>query len=234
MGDINPHSLDATGNQKLFVEIFEMVQTILNMIIFVNLVIAILSDTFMRLANQKLGLFYDGVIEVIHAYKYQKYYGALIAAVPPFNLFVLPFLPFFMFVKHKKRLSCLNNSLVSLSFLPFACFGAIIFAVGNFLFTPVAYCRAIFQKAKSLKQFKQNCSNFAYFLLLGLPMMYLTHVADFIYFFKHIYAFRMDYLRSKKIDGISLEAFNTLEAVIKREMKHLSENPNDPLYFKTE
>ena len=43
---------------------------ILNMIIFVNLVIAVLSETYLRLASQKLGLFYDGVIEVIHAYKY--------------------------------------------------------------------------------------------------------------------------------------------------------------------
>jgi hypothetical protein len=69
LGVISPHDLNA-GNEKLFQEIFEMVQTIFNMIIFVNLVIAILSETYLRLANQKLGLFYDGVIEVIHAYKY--------------------------------------------------------------------------------------------------------------------------------------------------------------------
>jgi len=121
---------------------------ILNMIIFVNLVIAVLSETYLRLASQKLGLFYDGVIEVIHAYKYKKYYGALIAAVPPFNLLVLPFLPFFVLTKHKKRLRCINNSLTTIIFMPFACIAAVIFAVGNFLFAPVAYCCAFYFKVK--------------------------------------------------------------------------------------
>jgi hypothetical protein len=70
LGVIDPHQLTSEGTGKLFQEIFELGQTILNMIIFVNLVIAILSETYIRLANEKLGLFYDGVIEVIHAYKY--------------------------------------------------------------------------------------------------------------------------------------------------------------------
>jgi hypothetical protein len=156
LGVITPHDLNA-GNEKLFQEIFEMVQTIFNMIIFVNLVIAILSETYLRLANQKLGLFYDGVIEVIHAYKYQKYYGALIAAVPPFNLLVLPFLPIFVFTRHKKRLRCLNNLLTGIIFLPFACAAAVIFAFGNFLLAPLAYCCGIWYKLKLLLRCEISC-----------------------------------------------------------------------------
>jgi ferredoxin-NADP reductase len=64
-------------------------------------------------------------------------------------------------------------------------------------------------------------------------MMILAQVADLVYFFQHIYAFRTDYLKPKQIDGISLEAFNTLEAVVKREMKHLSDNSHDPLFCRS-
>jgi hypothetical protein len=153
--------------------------------------------------------------------------------VPPFNLLVLPFLPFFVFTKHKKRLRCINDSLVAIIFMPFACIAAAMFAVGNFLFAPIAYCRAIYNKGKFALRRQISCLSFVFFLALGLPMMYLAQVADLVYFFQHIYAFRKDYLQSKRIDGISLEAFNTLEAVVKREMRHLSENPKDPLFFRT-
>jgi len=78
-----------------FGEIFHIIVIILNMVLLINLVIAILSETYTRLSEQKLGLYYDGVIEVIPAYKYRKFYGALIAACPPFNLLILPFLPIF-------------------------------------------------------------------------------------------------------------------------------------------
>ena len=78
-----------------FGEFFHLIVIILNMVLLINLVIAILSETYTRLSEQKLGLYYDGVIEVIPAYKYRKFYGALIAACPPFNLLILPFLPIF-------------------------------------------------------------------------------------------------------------------------------------------
>jgi len=144
------------------------------MIIFVNLVIAILSETYIRLANEKLGLFYDGVIEAIYAYKYSNFYGALIAAVPPFNLLILPFLPFFILIKNKKRLRCINDSLVAILFLPFGCIAAALFAVGNFLLAPIAYCSAIFQKGRYVLKRKISCFSFVYFITLGLPMMYLA------------------------------------------------------------
>jgi hypothetical protein len=63
---------------------------------------------------------------------------------------VLPFLPFFVLTRHKKNLRCLNNLLTGLIFFPFACAAASIFAVGNFLLAPVAYCCAIFYKVKLL------------------------------------------------------------------------------------
>jgi len=152
--------------------------------------------------------------------------------VPPFNLIVLPFLPFFVLVRHKKRLRCLNNFLTTVIFLPFALLAAVTFAFGNFLLAPVAYIFGIYYKVKLAQRSKISCKNFVFFLALGLPMMYLTQIADFFYFLKHIYAFRTDYLQSKKIDGISIEAFNTLEAVVKREMRHPSDNFQDPMLYK--
>jgi len=173
------------------------------MIIFINLVIAILSDTYTSLSEQKLGLFYDSIIEVINEQKYKKYYGALVAAVPPFNLFAFPFLPMFAFTKNKKKLRCLNNTLARVGFLPFACLATVCFAVINLLIAPVAYCITLFRKAKQLHRMS-HLLDFLFFLCLGLPMLLLSQAADLVHFFMHIYTFRKDYLPYKRIDGISL------------------------------
>jgi hypothetical protein len=118
------------------------------MVLLVNLIIAILSETYQRLSIQKLGLYYDGVIEVIPAYKYKKFYGALIAACPPFNLLVLPFLPFFALTNKKTKVRRLNNALVKVIFFPFALIYATLFSLINILMWPLAYVVTIYRKAK--------------------------------------------------------------------------------------
>lgn len=146
----------------------------------VNLVIAVLSETYSRLNKQKLGLYYDGVIEVIPAYKYKKFYGALIAGCPPFNLLVLPFLPYFMFSESQKRLRYLNNNLVKVIFFPFSLIYASVFAVVNFLLVPFAYIATTFQKLRLAfvndDEEKRNelVGNFFMFFFLGLPMLLLA------------------------------------------------------------
>jgi hypothetical protein len=48
--------------------IFHLLSVIVNMVLMLNLVIAILSETYARLASQKLGLYYDGLIASLSAY----------------------------------------------------------------------------------------------------------------------------------------------------------------------
>jgi len=49
-------------------EIFHLTSVIINMILMLNLVIAILSETYARLAPQRLGLYYDGLIASMPGY----------------------------------------------------------------------------------------------------------------------------------------------------------------------
>ena len=86
---------------KYIGQVFHLIVILVNMVLLVNLVIAILSDTYQRLAHYKLGLYYDGVIEVIPAYKYKNFFGALIAACPPLNLLLLPFIPIYACTRKK-------------------------------------------------------------------------------------------------------------------------------------
>jgi hypothetical protein len=49
-------------------EIWQMIMIVVNMILFLNLTIAILSETYNRLTTNRLGLYYDGLIAFLPAY----------------------------------------------------------------------------------------------------------------------------------------------------------------------
>jgi hypothetical protein len=55
-------------------------------------------------------------------------------------------------------------------------------------------------------------------------------LVDVYYFIRHLYVYNQQKLASERIVPISAEAFNTLEAVVQREVKQLkARNPRDPL-----
>ena len=51
---------------------FEIIVMIINTLLFLNLVIAILTETYVRFAKVQLGLYYDGVVDAITNLKYDK------------------------------------------------------------------------------------------------------------------------------------------------------------------
>lgn len=85
---------------------------------------------------------------MIPAYKYKKFYGALIAACPPFNFLVLPFLPFFAMTTKQTKVRRLNNILIKVIFFPFALIYAAVFSVCNLLMLPLAYIKTVYYKGK--------------------------------------------------------------------------------------
>jgi len=137
------------------------------------------------------------VIEVIPAYKYKNFFGALIAACPPLNLLVLPFVPFFACTRKKKKLRRLNNVLVMLIFSPFAIIYTSGFIVVNLLLMPVAYLKTCYRKGalilnydRKLYQKRYLIGNFIFFVLMGIPMLLLSQVTDIYYFIRHLYYYK--------------------------------------------
>ena len=77
--------------------------------------------------------------------------------------------------------------------------------------------------------------NFVLFLFIGIPLLLATQVTDIYYFMVHLYHYNQQKLHSERIFAISVEAFNTLEAVIQREVKLLkARNPRSLLQMKTQ
>merc|ERR1712176_522341 len=59
-----------------------------------------MSDTYSAYSNKMLGLFSQGIIEAIPAYKNDRRFGALIVAFPPFNVLTFLCLPILLCIKN--------------------------------------------------------------------------------------------------------------------------------------
>ena len=71
--------------------IFAVLYLILTVVLFLNFLIAILSSTFAKYENQKLGLYYEVIISKFSRYENDETYGSIICASPPLNILVYPF-----------------------------------------------------------------------------------------------------------------------------------------------
>ena len=81
----------------------------INMILIINLLIAIMSDTYARMSDLRVGLYWSTVIKDMQKYRYHPRYGALVMFPFIFAWVGLFFLPFFYFSKNDRRLRRMNE-----------------------------------------------------------------------------------------------------------------------------
>ena len=74
-------------------KLFHLLFLFVNLILMLNFVIAILSDTYGSLGAIKNGLYYDELVTAFPLQDWNDEYGALICAQPPFNVFLPFFIP---------------------------------------------------------------------------------------------------------------------------------------------
>jgi hypothetical protein len=132
-------------------EIFHMISVTINLILMLNLVIAILSETYARLAPQRLGLYYDGLIANMPSYLFDKRYGIMILLPPPFNIFCIPYFLVFICLLNKPQTAAkLNKAATMLSYFPLALLFCCGFIVLNILLVPIAYVKGVFHKVSEI------------------------------------------------------------------------------------
>jgi len=149
------------------------------------------------------------LVAVIPGYDYDKYYGGMIIASPPFNLIGLPFIPFYLCVKDKSRLLKYNEFVCKVLFAPMSLIFLFCFTAVDLLMTPIAYIYALIHKlklvfmSKTYRPHKEIIRDFFIFLLLGPYMMLLNIPGDMYYFMKHIYSDKIAKLQNNKVSCIT-------------------------------
>jgi hypothetical protein len=91
---------DVLEEKRRYVGIlFHVLLICVNLLLLLNLLIALMQDTYGEMSGIKMSLYYKNIIYAMPHYKYDPTYACLIAICPPFNVLVLIFVPFFVLSK---------------------------------------------------------------------------------------------------------------------------------------
>jgi hypothetical protein len=175
--------------KKYFGIMFHITVITVNMILMLNLIIAIMSDTYTHLSYVKLGLYSQGIIEAIPVYKNDKHYGGLIVATPPINVITFLWTPCLACKKDKESLQKLNMRICRVIYFPVALVITIWFFLCNMILTPLALVKSLLHKCLLYKRtgMATYLKRAVVFLITGAPMFLVTLLVDTVHFFRHLY-----------------------------------------------
>ena len=81
-----------------------IVYSFINVLILLNVVIAMMADTYAMLSSVRQGIYNYSVLSMFPSYKLDKHYGGLVSYTYPYSMFAFFLLPFYLCIKDKKKL----------------------------------------------------------------------------------------------------------------------------------
>lgn len=154
-------------------------------ILILNLIIAILSNTYNMFESKATGLYLSKILMARDEMTFDENYGAFLLAMTPLNVVVLPFLPYGIFSKPSP------NANIFLTILQYAVLIVVIYLVflaGSIIFMPFAYLKSCAVKFKIVltgtdtRDMGIKLGIFLGFVILGIPSLTLNLMSDFFYF----------------------------------------------------
>lgn len=150
-------------------------------------------------------------------YKSDKKFGAIISLIPPFNILVVPLLPWFIATTKPHRLMAFNRVVLRIFYFPIAIVSMLIFTVVNVALTPFAYIYALIHKVIILIRVPSGSAflEVLVYLVFGLLFHALNILVDGLMFFR--YGYDESLTRVQKINygtHISKSAFDIVRKLI--------------------
>lgn len=170
-----------------------MLFILLNVVILLNMVIAILSSTFSFYEEFKEGLFSNVINQLFANMEWDDQYGALICAKAPLNLLSIPMFPLFMLNLSEERRKQMNHYACLIVYSPIALLVSAVFLVLNLLMIPFIHCLTTFKLigmvfiSDSLLQLKTSISLLLQHLTISPVLLLVSLPVNFYSFILNLY-----------------------------------------------
>lgn len=204
---------------------FSVIVLLVNLVLLLNLVIAILSSTYAYYEDKKLGLYYEVLVAKFPTMEYDDNYGVVACAQPPLNLMILPFwwitlLPWSEDLL-KKYLYDFNQFLCHLLYFPLAIILTCFFILICLFYAPIAYAKhtivlieTLTDSDETMDEFHEKLERFFTILKFAFfgPFILLSTVPiDAVNFFKNLYTKPYVEKYDSSSESISLETLEVFE-----------------------
>ena len=159
------------------------------MILIINLLIAIMSDTYSQMSDLNVGLYWAQVIKEMPKYHYHREYGALVMLPFIFSWIGFFLMPFLYCVKNKKVLANVNEAAFKFVFGAQAILIICLFILVNLSLVPFAYLKTIAHKTALLYKYRRSLQwkNLGIFFLFGIPSLICSQFTNLYQFLKHMF-----------------------------------------------
>ena len=143
-----------------------------NLVLLLNMVIAMMADTYAALTEIKVGIYNYNVLTVEPQWRMNKHYGGIIAFSPPLSPLTIPLLPVFLIAKDNKPflrsftygLKMINYGFVLLILMAF-------FMAFNMLLLPFAWLKTFYAKLKLARLGTVPPYEPLLYFIYGLPLL---------------------------------------------------------------
>ena len=182
-------------SMQLFGQVYVMLIVITFNIMLLNLIIAILANTYNIFDTKSNGLYLSKILSTRDELTYDHSYGVFLSAMPPINFIQFPFIPMSLLLRYSDPKLMKLNKMIML--VQYTCFMLVLFSffiVVSAILIPFAWLAGIPDKIKSLGNtslnIKDKVLNAGLFLAFGPLILFLDLMADMFYFW--VYNFRID------------------------------------------
>ena len=174
LGNFDILQYDDLPGWKMYYGIFMHVAVLfLNMILLLNLLIAIMSDEYAALSNVRVGLYWGSVINEMPKYVYNKKYGSLTMFPFIYSWLSLIVMPFLICISDSSTLQKINHVAYIIVYAPISLVILLVFMCVNLILLPFAYLMTVVHKVILLRRYRSKYQFQALlsFLTLGIPLL---------------------------------------------------------------
>lgn len=197
---------ETAPNRRLFGIFMILLFVILNVLILLNVVIAMMADTYAVMTSVRRGVYNLNILKVASAYKPDKYYGGLIVLMPPLSIFSFVLLPIYTCISNRDTLESFNRGVFKTIYAVFLIPLSALFLALNLVMLPFAYLKTCYFKIRLTLKGRIEASEIFVYIVIGLPVLIFTQVTDLWDFLKLSFSTRKP-AASDDTFVISLAAF---------------------------
>ena len=161
-----------------------------NLILMINLLIAIMADKYSILSEVRTGIFWAKVVQEMPKHAYDKHYGALNMLPFYFSWLSILVSPALLYFKDNKTLKAINRTCFIIVYLPFSLILLLMFCSVNLILLPFAYFKTIAHKAVLFSRYRSpsHLKNLLIFIPFGIPILLIAQFPDAVNFMRQTYS----------------------------------------------
>jgi len=176
---------------RLLGQLLTITAVVLFNILLLNLIIAILANTYSIFDARSSGLYLAKILSSRDELNYDQSFGAFLFSIPVINLIQVPVLPIAMSFRYGNEvLMKINNYLLIAQYTLFMIILFLAFIVVSFVMIPMAWIVGIGDKMATLSSLKtghQKLLNVWLFIPFGPIILVMDVIADLYYFWQNNY-----------------------------------------------